>query len=662
MCAHEGRPPLGLLRVNGSRAERRHYRDFLVAITLGQNIASLTAQRGLNASSSALQDTFVRLSSGLRINRASDDAAGLAIAVGLKTDSIISSQAVRNISDGISALSIADGAIGELTEITIRIKELATEAANGSLSSKQRIALDAEAQALASEYSRIVSSSSFNGRAMIDGTFVGVGIQAGDSSSDQIALSISAVPLIGPAGTGDGTLQSYVSFTTSASRPATDAELADLNGDGLLDMVTTDNGSTLLSIQLGNTDGSFKAGSTYNSTGTPQGLALADFDKDGKIDMVYGAAGGKVMFRKGGGDGTFGIEISFNVNATPTDIEYWDLNNDGNLDLVEGSSGGTYVGVMLGNGNGTFKTEVTYGGVAEIELADVNGDGRKDLLSHSAAGDLLVSFGNSNGSFAAGTLYSDPYGNVYGIVARDFNGDGAIDIAENGIAASAEVMVFLNNGNGTFKSAVSYATFGFIGGDVASEDLNNDGFNDLIAYSDDNISTVKVSVLLGNGNGTFKAKTDYTIAGAIGAQTNLSIAKLGTDNVFDIVNVSQQSSTYSVLYGNSSTPILAGAIGVNLLTQTSALASMTTATSTIAALSVAAGSVGAQSSRLETAFSVVSSQALSLNEAYSRIMDADVAAEVAQMIRLKILQQAGAAVLAQANQAPALALQLLEIK
>ena len=108
------------------------------SITINSNIAALNAQRRLGQSTQSLRDTFSRLSSGLRINKASDDAAGLAIAESLKVDERVFNQAIQNANDGISALSIAEGSLDALQNITTRQLELAEQAANGVNSLEQR--------------------------------------------------------------------------------------------------------------------------------------------------------------------------------------------------------------------------------------------------------------------------------------------------------------------------------------------------------------------------------------------------------------------------------------------------------------------------------------------------------------------------------------------
>lgn len=128
-------------------------------LTINSNIASLNAQRSFGNATKRLSDSFTRLSSGLRINRAVDDAAGLSISESLKLDTRVFNQGIRNLNDGASVLSIADGALSELSSIMVRLNELAEQSANGTLGNRQRLALDQEAQSLAREYNRIARST-----------------------------------------------------------------------------------------------------------------------------------------------------------------------------------------------------------------------------------------------------------------------------------------------------------------------------------------------------------------------------------------------------------------------------------------------------------------------------------------------------------------------
>lgn len=140
-----------------------------MGINIRTNIPSLSAQRNLGLSSDRLNAAYERLSSGLRINRAKDDAAGLSIAESLKADAKVATVGIRNASDGISIISIADQAIGQITNVLSRLAELAQQSANGVFSNTQRSALSNEFQALTSEIERIAFTTEFNGLKLLSG-------------------------------------------------------------------------------------------------------------------------------------------------------------------------------------------------------------------------------------------------------------------------------------------------------------------------------------------------------------------------------------------------------------------------------------------------------------------------------------------------------------
>jgi flagellin len=140
-----------------------------MALNIRTNVPALTAQRNLAQTERGLQTAYERLSSGLRINRASDDAAGLAIAENLKADARIAAVGIRNASDGVSIIAITDSAIGQITNILSRLAELATQSANGVYSNGQRSALQLEFTALMSEVERIAVTTEFNGLNLLSG-------------------------------------------------------------------------------------------------------------------------------------------------------------------------------------------------------------------------------------------------------------------------------------------------------------------------------------------------------------------------------------------------------------------------------------------------------------------------------------------------------------
>lgn len=140
-----------------------------MGINLRTNVASLQAQRNLEQTTKTLGTAYERLSSGLRINKARDDAAGLAIAEQLKSDSRVASVAIRNANDAISVIAIADQAINQITSVLSRLAELAEQSANGVFSNVQRSALQNEFEALSSEIERIAITTEFNGLKLLSG-------------------------------------------------------------------------------------------------------------------------------------------------------------------------------------------------------------------------------------------------------------------------------------------------------------------------------------------------------------------------------------------------------------------------------------------------------------------------------------------------------------
>jgi flagellin len=160
---------------------------------INTNTMSLNAQRNLNSSQNALQTSLQRLSSGMRINSAADDAAGLAIADRMTSQIRGLNQAVRNANDGISVAQTAEGALQESSNILQRMRELAVQSANATNSATDRKALDAEVQQLKTELNRISNTTSFNGLNLLDGTYQNQGYQVGAESgaSNRISVSIA---------------------------------------------------------------------------------------------------------------------------------------------------------------------------------------------------------------------------------------------------------------------------------------------------------------------------------------------------------------------------------------------------------------------------------------------------------------------------------------
>jgi flagellin len=159
-------------------------------LSVNTNVASLNAQNNLTKSQSMMTQSLARLSSGLRINSAKDDAAGLAISNRMTSQIRGLNQAARNANDGISLAQTAEGALDEVTNMLQRMRELAIQSANGTNSSDDRASLDAEYDELMSEISRIADNTKFNNQNVLDGTLGTVAFQVGYEAGDTISITV----------------------------------------------------------------------------------------------------------------------------------------------------------------------------------------------------------------------------------------------------------------------------------------------------------------------------------------------------------------------------------------------------------------------------------------------------------------------------------------
>ena len=188
------------------------------SLLLRTNIPSMEAQKNLGFASRALQTSFNRLSSGRRINSAADDAAGLAISASMKTQIRSFTIAERNASDAISMVQTAEGALSEIHNIFGRMRELAMQGANGSLTSTDRAFLDVEYQALKTEVQRIQGSAKFNGRSLLSSTSTNMQFQVGldNVTSDQLTLNFAGIGLTSITASANSIAGSTISAALTA--------------------------------------------------------------------------------------------------------------------------------------------------------------------------------------------------------------------------------------------------------------------------------------------------------------------------------------------------------------------------------------------------------------------------------------------------------------
>ena len=194
-----------------------------MAATINTNIASINAQRNLTFSGQSLNTTMQRLSSGLRVNSAKDDAAGLAISERMNTQVKGLTVASRNASDGISLAQTTEGALGKIGDMLQRMRELAVQAGNATNSKGDREALQLEVKQLADEVDRVAKQTNFNGQKVLDGSFAGAVFQVGANSGDNITLGalvdtraekISSISYASSAQTGINTADPGSSITS----------------------------------------------------------------------------------------------------------------------------------------------------------------------------------------------------------------------------------------------------------------------------------------------------------------------------------------------------------------------------------------------------------------------------------------------------------------
>jgi hypothetical protein len=270
-----------------------------------------------------------------------------------------------------------------------------------------------------------------------------------------------------------------------------------------------------------------------------QGLLVADFNGDGKVDVVttsvgsiHGVKVGSAYVALGNGDGTFRagqvLYQSSSGQLGDLNVVAGDFNGDGNSDIVLSDAGTQTVYVFLGNGDGTFQPSINYpanGNVASIAADDFNEDGKLDLvLANYGLGVLSVQLGNGDGTFQSPTNYTAPY--VNNVVVGDFNGDGVADLAFAG-QLSQTVSVFLGRGDGTFRAPINSPA---IVGLPAAADLNGDAKLDLAIAGQNG----DLFILLGNGDGSFQRPASYTVPFEY-FDLSLAIGDINGDGKPDIV-------------------------------------------------------------------------------------------------------------------------------
>ena len=502
-----------------------------MAQIINTNISSLNAQRNLNTSQNALATSLQRLSSGLRINSAKDDAAGLGISERMTTQIRGLNQASRNANDGISLAQTGEGALSEIAQNLQRIRELAVQSANATNSASDREALDLEVQQRLAEIDRVSAQTSFNGRKLLDGTFGSAVFQVGANVGETISVGLATsmrTDAIGQIAQGTSSVEVTTAATTGTGTITV----------GLNDAVTV--GVSVAGEAAGQSVGSaYAKAKVINAAGASGLTATASNNIELTIAAVTGSA-----------TDTYSLKIN--------GVDIYAAADTG----AAGFSAQAIVDNINANQNDTGVTASLSGGNLRLTAADGRDIAIGQTVTGGAAGGITAGAGGS--SIVNGVTYYD----------------GTIGAAANATDGSTDASA-VNGGRLTLTA------------------------NETIAITAD-------GAILG-----------YAAA----AHT-----------------ISKDSTTIST---------------VNVLTATDAEDTIYRIDSAITAITELRSTFGAIQNRFESVIANLSATSENITASRSRIQDADFAMETANLTRAQILQQAGVAMLAQANALPNNVLTLL---
>ena len=502
---------------------------------INTNVMSLNTVRVLDKSQQGLQTSMERLSSGMRINHARDDAAGMAIAEGMTSQIRGMNQAVRNTMDGVSLVQTADGAMQGISEKLQRIRELAVQSANGTNSSNDRAALNLEVDNLLSEIERVASSVEFNGNKLIDGSFVNKSFQVGHTQGDTISLSsVQNSTLVG------------LGLSNSQAKQVGGAVLA-----------TAVNGQTA-------------------------GTALVGDGQAGNAQL----AAGDITITKTGGS-------AVNVGAIAVDSSAVDIAATINLNTsLTGVTATATSATMTGDAVGTVVTSTAISSTT----FNINGT----TITVGSLSDT-TSLANADSNLAKVASEINGKTSTHGVVASIKEGSG--------VAGSDELILTAADGR-----------------DIKIDNFTNEA-DDITGFTTGSIARGGIA--------------------------------LSSDTAFTLTDADALSGASAALGLTAGVVATGGATKVSVDTVSNANDTITRIDEALKSINTGRANLGAYQNRFEATVSDLKNNVENLSGARSRIQDADFAEETASLAKNQILQQAGMAMLAQANQLPQNVLSLL---
>lgn len=666
---------------------------------INTNIASLNAQRNLNNSQKANDVALQRLSSGLRINSAKDDAAGLAISTRFDAQIRGTNVAIRNSGDGISLAQTAEGALNSITSNLQRIRELALQASNDTNTDVDRSALNDEVQQLLAEIDSTSKNASFNGRKLLDGSFTKATFQTGANVGQNISFGISKVGVdslgtgigngvssdfggivgtnttdmaagdlvingiaVGASSSADDTASGTFQAASAISKAAAINKVSDQTGvtatvnkntvggnaigaDGA-DATVVINGVSVAVDLSGSTAAVRREqmAAAINAVAGQTGVRaeLAD-DPDGGINLV--ADDGRNVELAGNLDNAgLAAAGTYSGSFTLASKDGGDIvvsSDTGNIRANVGLDNGTYSGVN----SGAFAAGVSASALAEGDLV-INGvavgatDDSQDTASTTLAANSAIAKAKAINAVSGETgVKADVVATRVTSTAVAAAGDASLIINDVTVSVAAQANIGL-------KVQATVDAINAVAGrtGVTAEILDGDQFQ-MVANDGRNID---LNAVAAGGSGLATAVTSGGLklegAGQIDISTNTGAIS---------------SSGFSVgTYGGSESGTLLKDLDVS--TVKGAEAAIKAADNALTTVARNAAALGAIQSRFESTISNLSSTSENLSAANSRIKDADFAAETAALSRSQVLQQAGISVLAQANARPQQALSLLQ--
>lgn len=632
-----------------------------MALTINTNVSSLNAQRNLGKSQVDLSRAMQRLSSGLRINSAKDDAAGLAISDRMTSQIRGLNQAGRNANDGISMAQTAEGALQEGTNILQRLRELAVQSANDTNSASDRASLQAEVNQLKQEITRIAETTTFNDRNVLDGSLNNAQFQVGANANQTISFSIASAKA--------GDLGDYQLTTNNdvGIEAATTRDTDTTGGNNVADQDLTIVGPRGTSVvEIEENDSAAVIAEKVNIEAKTTGV-MANARTTAKLSDL--AADGTIGFDLVGTNTT---AVAISATVTSEDLTPLAM-------AINTRAGNTGISASLSGDNKSITLTQSAG--YNIEISDYTHSETTGLRSLRVTGSEGIGTNLAPAVNAAATAASLSNLSVTGTVSFDINAVGgtaetisAVITDENDLSP---LLTAINAESGTTNITASWT-------DISGNDKSN---ITLTATTSANIVLADFAVTGGNSAGD--ATDTLTLTGADGAAGSAILTNTGDANADATIVVPAATGDSTVVGGevtfsSSGSYNVASTIGqaagslfdsaadaanastliavetIDISTVQGANEAIQIADGAIAQIDSLRGDLGAVQNRFESTIANLQNVSENLSAARSRILDADIAQETSAMTKNNILQQAGVSILAQANTTPQLALQLLQ--